>query len=409
MRIARNRPLVGWGLTLRAPDGELLDALPRGGTFTLVRQGNSTPPVALSAPAAVIQTALEALPGVGAGNVQCTGGPLATESVVVEWAGDLGGTLLAPLAAQLNAVGGIDPSVFVNITQNGGGGANALFALEVSGAYEGSITLTYAGTPTASIAYNAPASEVQTALETLPGLAGNVQVTGGPLNSAAVSIEFVHGLARTAIAAFELASQLIGDTPSASLTPMQAGAAGINQRETIGLAHGLPIARLVRDGGAAQSLTAAPSGRGDGLWLVNLQAAETDADTIVVSLSAGSGAVHQTFVTETPAPAAAELVAALAAAILAEPAHKLATDAAGRVTLTAGQDGWLAEGLLDHPHAVENGVSLRDYLRRTGAVLCGKLSGAGSGIEIFTGMDGATVRLSGTLDEAGNRTSVVYA
>ena len=43
------------------------------------------------------------------------------------------------------------------------------------------------------------------------------------------------------------------------------------------------------------------------------------------------------------------------------------------------------------------------------AVISGKASGAGSGTEVFVGMDGSTVRVTGTVDDDGNRTAVVYA
>jgi hypothetical protein len=44
----------------------------------------------------------------------------------------------------------------------------------------GTFTITYGGETTAPIEYNASAGEVQTALEALPSLTGNVSVTGGP-------------------------------------------------------------------------------------------------------------------------------------------------------------------------------------------------------------------------------------
>lgn len=52
----------------------------------------------------------------------------------------------------------------------------------------GTFTLSYGGNATAPIAYNANAATVQAALEALPGLAGMVTVTGGPLPGAEFKI-----------------------------------------------------------------------------------------------------------------------------------------------------------------------------------------------------------------------------
>src|SRR5690606_23607324 len=54
-----------------------------GGTFTLTFDGDETDPIAYDATAEDVQTALEALDGIGEGNVEVTGGPLPDEPLTV--------------------------------------------------------------------------------------------------------------------------------------------------------------------------------------------------------------------------------------------------------------------------------------------------------------------------------------
>ena len=80
------------------------------------------------------------------------------------------------------------------------------------------------------------------------------------------------------------------------------------------------------------------------------------------------------------------------------------------MTLTTGERNSVADALLDRADAVETGVTPRQYMRGTGAILCGLLpSGAGSGTEAFKGIGGsATTRLTFTVDVSGNRTAGVW-
>ena len=68
----------------------------------------------------------------------------------------------------------------------------------------------------------------------------------------------------------------------------------------------------------------------------------------------------------------------------------------------------IADGLLDRDDAIESNVTLRQAVRIMAAVLAGKVSGAGSGDESFTGLDGSTLRVEVATDPAGNRTNVNY-
>ena len=67
-----------------------------------------------------------------------------------------------------------------------------------------------------------------------------------------------------------------------------------------------------------------------------------------------------------------------------------------------------ADGLLDRTDGIESNKTLRQAMRIMAAVLAGKVSGAGSGDESFTGLDGSTLRVEVTTDPAGNRTNVNY-
>lgn len=55
-----------------------------------------------------------------------------------------------------------------------------------------------------------------------------------------------------------------------------------------------------------------------------------------------------------------------------------------------------------------DGKTLQQTLRILAAILAGKVCGAGSGVETFKGLDGATDRVQVTTDAAGNRTAVIY-
>ena len=68
-----------------------------------------------------------------------------------------------------------------------------------------------------------------------------------------------------------------------------------------------------------------------------------------------------------------------------------------------------ADVLLDQTNGIETGMTVRQATRIMAAVLAGKVSGAGSGTESFTGLDGSTLRVQVTADAAGNRTSVGYS
>lgn len=56
---------------------------------------------------------------------------------------------------------------------------------------------------------------------------------------------------------------------------------------------------------------------------------------------------------------------------------------------------------------IESGYTAAEILRILAAVMAGEVSGAGTGTETFKGIDGATDRVVSTVDDDGNRTTVV--
>jgi hypothetical protein len=67
-----------------------------------------------------------------------------------------------------------------------------------------------------------------------------------------------------------------------------------------------------------------------------------------------------------------------------------------------------ADALLDRANAIETGVTPRGVLRIAGAILGGKLSGAGTGTETFRNtVQDSKDRIVATVDASGNRTAIV--
>lgn len=92
---------------------------PTGGTFTLSFDGATTGAIAYNAAASAVQSALEALPNVTAGDVTVTGS--AGGPYTVTFSGNLGGTNVAAMTASgASLTGGTSPGVTI-ATQTAGG------------------------------------------------------------------------------------------------------------------------------------------------------------------------------------------------------------------------------------------------------------------------------------------------
>lgn len=89
---------------------------PTGGTFTITFDGDTTTAIAYNATAADVSAALEALDSIGAGNVECTGGPLPGASVVVTFKGALASADVALMTTTDSLTGGTTPASAITTT-----------------------------------------------------------------------------------------------------------------------------------------------------------------------------------------------------------------------------------------------------------------------------------------------------
>lgn len=116
-------PLMRWynaklGLHVDEVQTVTITGTPTGGTFTLTFDGDTTTAIAYNAIASAVETALEALDGIGAGNVNVTGstgGPY-----TVTFAGDLAETDVPQMTATASLTGGTSPTVTVTTATPGG-------------------------------------------------------------------------------------------------------------------------------------------------------------------------------------------------------------------------------------------------------------------------------------------------
>lgn len=92
---------------------------PTGGTFRLLLNGELTAAIAYNAAAAAVQSAIEALPSVGSGNVACTGGALPGTAVVATFQGALASRKIPLMTAINSLTGGSSPAVAVAQTTAG--------------------------------------------------------------------------------------------------------------------------------------------------------------------------------------------------------------------------------------------------------------------------------------------------
>lgn len=89
---------------------------PTGGTFTLTYDTQTTSALPYNATPAAVQTALEALTNIGAGNVTVSGGPLPGTAITVTFKGELANTDVAQMTATSSLTGGSTPAVSVSTT-----------------------------------------------------------------------------------------------------------------------------------------------------------------------------------------------------------------------------------------------------------------------------------------------------
>lgn len=104
---------------------------PTGGTFTLNFGGQITAAINWNDPASTVQTRLQALSTIGAGNALVTGGPGPGTPYVVEFAGTMAKTAQALITLQTNSLtGGTSPSVSITRIV---GGSNVFTTINPAG------------------------------------------------------------------------------------------------------------------------------------------------------------------------------------------------------------------------------------------------------------------------------------
>ncbi|MCD4728203.1 MAG: hypothetical protein K8R46_11105 [Pirellulales bacterium] len=162
----------------------------------------------------------------------------------------------------------------------------------------------------------------------------------------------------------------------------------------------------------------------DGQWELDIRAGDgtknlhTDAATLTLTVTVGGATINAG--SASTAKDAAVLRAALRTGPIA-----VANGQAITATLKSNNTGDtdvdvtvtprrvldadnVTDALLDQDDGIETDMTVRQAMRVMAAVLAGKVSGAGSGLETFKALDGSTTRVQVTTDAAGNRTNVSY-
>lgn len=93
---------------------------PTGGTCDIVFDGQTASGVAYNASAATVESALEALSNIGAGNVSCSGGPWPGSTIACEFVSSLAGTALPEMTIDPSGLTGGSISMSVVETNKGG-------------------------------------------------------------------------------------------------------------------------------------------------------------------------------------------------------------------------------------------------------------------------------------------------
>jgi len=111
-------------VTCNAPADEVqslaTSGSPTGGTITLTFQGQTTAPIAYNAAAAAVQSALEALSNVEAGEITAAGGALGTAPVTLTFSGRYAGANVPKITVTSALTGGTDPTAAITVTTEGG-------------------------------------------------------------------------------------------------------------------------------------------------------------------------------------------------------------------------------------------------------------------------------------------------
>jgi hypothetical protein len=211
--VSSTPPSVSAGSGVNEIQQVTIAGTPTGGTFTLTYSGQTTAAIARNATAATVDTALEALSNIGAGNVSVAGGPGPSTPWTVTFTGTLAATNVAQMTSTSSLTGGT-------------GGTDEVQTITITGAPTGgTFTVTFGGQTTAAQARTATAGTLQTALQALSSIgAGNVLVTGGPGPTTPYVVTFAGALASSDVAQMTAAHTFTGGTtPNISVSTTTPG------------------------------------------------------------------------------------------------------------------------------------------------------------------------------------------
>jgi hypothetical protein len=161
---------------------------PTGGTWALSFNGQTTTGLAITATAAQVQTALEALSNIAPGDVTVTGGNGAFR---VQFGGAYASTDVPRLApVYINTLTGGNLSIAVSTLVEGVPAVDEVQRVNIIGnPTGGTFTLGLPGLTAATLDFDATASEVAAGLNGVLG-SGEVTATGGPLPNTPVVVTF---------------------------------------------------------------------------------------------------------------------------------------------------------------------------------------------------------------------------
>lgn len=179
--------------------------------------------VAYNATATEVKNAIVVSSYYGSTDVNVTGGPLGTAPINIEYTGSY-----AQKNVNLILVDDSDLETGVAETTAGVSGTNEVQRLSTSPAsLTGGFDLTFMGQTTSTLAANATASQIQSALRALPTIgATGVNVSGGPINSANVNVTFVGPLGNQDVEQLTGSDTLLGAAPTINIQTLADGAPG---------------------------------------------------------------------------------------------------------------------------------------------------------------------------------------
>lgn len=225
--LTTGQPGVTIGLTSNEEQTIAIAGTPTGGYYLLSYTDASgkvqtTDQIAYNAAASTVQSALRKLAGLSKVTVTATGTtPNFTHTVTFT---GVGGNV-----ALLAAINHMTGATSVNEQQR----------IALSNTDGGTFTISFNGSTTAAIDYDATSSEIDAALEALGNIAsGDLTCAGGPLPGSAVTVTFGGTLAGANQPAMTLnTGSLTRTAPSVTVTTTTSGALGTNEVQSIASAY----------------------------------------------------------------------------------------------------------------------------------------------------------------------------